>query len=59
MRMNAYGIYLTCFFWIWIVFEFWTLKGVTRNFVLSLEGRNLLVDGGVIGFYIPEPSCML
>jgi hypothetical protein len=37
------------------------LKGLIKNLVQSLDGRKLLRDGGAIaiGYYIPEPSCML
>jgi len=44
------------------VFEFCfnrDTEGSIRDFVLSSEGRKPLTDRAVIGFYIPERSCML
>jgi len=37
----------------------WDTTRFVQDLVLSLGGRKLLEDGRVIGFYIPEPSCML
>jgi hypothetical protein len=42
-----------------ILFQTGHSRGDQGGVVLSLEGRIPLRDGGVIGFYIPEPSCML